>query len=146
VVRLVAVYYWLTPAFWALDALFGANLRAAAFEGHPGWKAVYYLFCVACGVAIWLRPAWTGLVGMTESAVNILALLLGFLVPYFRLVEQLAAGESAVDAGAFTVEGALSLLLSGMVCVLSFHLHAAQVGSRRVNSRTGSWERPAADS
>lgn len=144
--RLIAVYYWLTPAFWALDALLGANLRAAAFEGHPVWKAIYYLFSSACGVAIWLRPAWTGLVGMTESAVNLLALVLGLVVPYFRLVESLAAGGSAVDAGAFTVEGALSLFLSGMVCVLSFHLHAAQLGSRRVNSRRGSWERPAADS
>ena len=129
--RLVAVYYWLTPAFWALDVLFGANLRAAAFEGHPLWKAIYYLFCFACGVALWTRPAWTSLVGMTESAVNILALLLGFVVPYFRLVEQLAAGESAVDAGAFTVERALSLLLSGVVCALAFHLHAARPGARR---------------
>ena len=129
--RLVAFYYWLTPAFWALDVLFGANLRAAAFEGHPGWKAIYYLFCFGCGVALFLRPGWTSLVGMTESAINILALIVGFLVPYFRLVEQLAAGETPVHAGAFTIERSLSLLLSGVVCAITFHMHASGLTRRR---------------
>ena len=128
--RLVAVYYWLTPAFWALDALFGANLRAAAFEGYPGWKAIYYLFCFGCGVALFLRPAWASLVGMTESAINLLALIAGFFVPYFRLVEQLAAGETAVDSGAFTIERSLSLLLSGLMAVLAFHTHSARLPRR----------------
>ena len=130
-VRLLAFYYWLTPAFWALDVLFGANLRAAAFEGHPGWKAIYYLFCFGCGVALFLRPAWTSLVGMTESAINILALIVSFLVPYYRLVEQLAAGETAVDAGAFTIERSLSLLVSGVVCAVAFHMHASGLTRRR---------------
>ena len=129
--RLVAFYYWLTPAFWALDVLFGANLRAAAFEGHPGWKAIYYLFCFGCGVALFLRPAWTSLVGMTESAINILALIVSFLVPYYRLVEQLAAGETAVDAGAFTIERSLSLLLSGVIGAITFHMHASRLTRRR---------------
>jgi hypothetical protein len=31
-----------------------------------------------------------------------------------------------VNAGAFTVERALSLLLSGLVCALAFHMHAAR--------------------
>ena len=129
--RLVAVYYWLTPAFWAIDVAFGANVRAAAFEGHPGWKAIYYLFCFGCGVALFLRPAWTSLVGMTESAINILALVAGFFVPYFQLVEQLAAGETAVDSGAFTIERSLSLLLSGVVCAIAFHMHASGLTRRR---------------
>ncbi len=145
--RLLALYYWLTPAFWALDALFGANLRAAAFEGHPAWKAIYYLFCLGCGVAIWLRPRWTSLVGMTESTVNIVALIVGFFVPYFRLLDQLATGATAVDASAFTIERAMSLLLSGLVGVLSFHMHAAQLGRpSRLSARKGSSERAAADS
>jgi hypothetical protein len=131
VARLIGLYYWLTPVFWALDAIFGANVRAAAFEGHPGWKVLYYLFCFGCGVAIYLRPAWASLVGMTESAINILALIVGFLLPYFRLVEQLAAGETAVDGGGFTIEKSLSLLLSGLMAVLAFHTHSAQLPRRR---------------
>ena len=126
----VAIYYWLTPAFWALDVFFGANVRAAAFEGHSGWKALYYLFCLGCGVALWLKPSWTRLVGLTESSVNILVLILGFFVPYFQIIDQLAAGESAVDASPFTVEKAVSLLLSGVVCAIAFHMHAAAAQPR----------------
>ncbi len=134
--RLVAIYYWLTPAFWALDVFFGANLRAAAFEGHPVWKAIYYLFCFGCGVAIWLRPAWTSLVGLTESTINILALLLGFFVPYFRLIDQLASGAVAADASAFTIERALSLLLSGLACAFAIRMHAAQIRGDRASYRS----------
>jgi hypothetical protein len=128
----VAIYYWLTPAFWALDVFFGANLRTAALEGQPGWKAAYYLFCIGCGVALWLKPAWTSVVGFTESSVNVTVLILGFFVPYFQLIDRLAAGESAFDASPFTVEKAVSLLLSGVVCALAFQ---RQVGGARLEDR-----------
>jgi membrane protein DedA with SNARE-associated domain len=51
-------------------------------------------------------------------------LILGFFVPYFQLIDQLAAGASAVDASPFTVEKAVSLLLSGVVCAIAFQTHA----------------------
>ena len=130
--NLVAIYYWLTPAFWALDVFFGANLRTAAFEGHSGWKAAYYLFCLGCGVALWLRPAWTRLVGLTESSLNILVLILGVMVPYFQLIDRLAAREAVIDASPFTIEKALSLLLSGAVCAIAFRMHSAGL---RLNDR-----------
>jgi membrane protein DedA with SNARE-associated domain len=84
---------------------------------------------------------------MTESAINILTLIAGFFVPYFRLVEQLAAGESAVDASGFTEESALSLLVSGMVCAIAFRMHGARSSpAGRLTSRTGSSESLAGDS
>lgn len=119
----IALYYWLTPAFWALDLFFGANLRAAAFEGHPAWKAFHYLFCLGCGVVLWLRPSWTRIAGLTESSANILVLVLGFFVPYFRLIDRLAAGEAAIDDSAFGIEKSLSLLLSGVVWYVAFRMH-----------------------
>ena len=122
----IALYYWLTPVFWALDLFFGANLRVAAFEGHPAWKAFYYLFCLGCGVALRLRPSWTRIVGLTESSANILVLVLGFFVPYFRLIDRLAAGEAAIDYSPFSIEKSLSLLLSGLVCYVAFRMHATE--------------------
>ena len=130
--NLVAIYYWLTPAFWALDVFFGANLRTAAFEGYPVWKATYYLFCLGCGVALWLRPAWTRLVGLTEASLNILVLILGVIVPYFQLIDRLAAREAVIDPSPFTIEKALSLLLSGAVCAIAFRMHSAGL---RLNDR-----------
>jgi hypothetical protein len=122
--RWVAIYYWLTPAFWLIDHWFGANLRTAAFDGHPGWKTLYYLFCMSCGILLWVKPSWTRAVGVTESSLNLLVLLLGFVLPYLRLLDRLAGGADAVDASAFTVERAMSFLLSGLICAFSFYSHA----------------------
>ena len=126
--NLVAIYYWLTPAFWVLDVFFGANLRTAALEGHSGWKATYYLFCLGCGVALWLRPAWTRLVGITEASLNILVLILGVMVPYFQLIDRLAASEAVIDPSPFTIEKALSLVLSGAIGAIAFRMNAAGLG------------------
>jgi hypothetical protein len=128
----VALYYWLTPAFWAIDLLFGANIRAAAFEGHAGWKPLYYLICLGCGVALWLKPSWTRIVGLTEASLNILVLILGVMVPYFQLIDRLAAREAVINPGPFGIERALSLVLSGAVWAIAFRMHAAgrSLGSR----------------
>jgi hypothetical protein len=120
----VAIYYWLTPAFWAIDILFGANIRAAAFESHAGWKALYYLFCLGCGVALWLKPSWTRIVGLTEASFNILVLILGVTVPYFQLIDRLAAREAVIDPTPFGTEKALSLVLSGGIWAIAFRMQA----------------------
>lgn len=128
--KLVAIYYWLTPAFWAADVWLGANLRTAALEDRPGYKGIYYLFCLACGAAIWLRPAWTRLVGLTEASVNILLLVLGVLVPYFRLIDELASGGANVNVSPFGVERTIAFLLAGGVWTISFRMHAAELQPR----------------
>ena len=42
-------YYASTVVFVALDLLWGANLRAVAFESYPGLRALYYAVLLACG-------------------------------------------------------------------------------------------------
>jgi hypothetical protein len=129
--RLITFYYLLTPLFWLADAAFGASLRVAALDGFPFWKVMYYLFCFACGVAMWKHPSWTGVIGLGEASLNILTLVLGFVVPYFRMVDQLAAGEAGIETSFLSPARATGLLVSGLVWVASFHLHLAMVRSRR---------------
>lgn len=126
----VAIYYWLTPAFWALDVVFGANLRVAGLEGHDGWKAIYYLFSLGCGVALWLRPSWTRLVGLTEASLNILVLVLSVMVPYFELIDRLAAREAVMEPGPFGIEKAVSLVFSGAIWAIAFRTHAEALQPR----------------
>lgn len=128
--RIVAAYYWLTPLFWAADVVFGASFRAAALEGNPAAKTVYYLFCFACGIAIWARPALTGLIGLTEASIQILLLVLGVLLPYFRLIDRLAAGQAGIAPHPFGLGEALSFLLAGAVLTISFRLQARRLGRR----------------
>jgi hypothetical protein len=120
--RIVSGYYWLTPLFWALDALFGWNVRAAALEGHSGWKALYYLLCLGLGALLWARPELTRLVGIAESSLNLTLLVLGMLVPYFQLIDRIPAGDFP-RPGEFTVEKSLGFLVAGLAWWVSFQLH-----------------------
>jgi hypothetical protein len=133
--RFIAYYYWLTPAFWLADEIFGANLRATALESFPLWKAIYYLFCCACAVTIWKRPSWTSVIGLSEASLNILLLLLGILIPYFSIIDQLAAGNAVIDGNPLALSRIVGLLLSGLIWVGSFHLHLASWRSSQAARR-----------
>ena len=78
----ILAYYWLTPVFWVVDEYLGANLRTAALEGHPWWKAGYYVFCIGIGVIVTMSPDWTAHLGLLEAQINIALLVAGILVPY----------------------------------------------------------------
>lgn len=123
----VALYYWLTPLFWILDEAFGWNVRAAALEGEPGLKLLYYLFCLGCAGAIWLWPAATSVVGLTEASVNIFVLVLGVFLPYLRMIDLLAAGGTVAEPPRFGPLEVLSFLLAGGILVASFRLRASEL-------------------
>lgn len=107
--------------FWAADGILGWNVRAAALEGHPAWKALYYLFCLGCGGLLWFRPKLTRLVGIAESSTNIVLLVVGMMLPYFQLIERLSVGGlPGANESAFTVEKSLSFLASGLIWWVSF--------------------------
>lgn len=110
-------YYGATPLFAALDWTLGANVRAVALAGHPGWRLAYYAACLACAVLVWRRPAWSELVGLAESSANLLLLALAVWLPYLALAEQLADGAPASHS--FTPGFLANLALSGAVCILS---------------------------
>ena len=128
--RTIAIYYGLTPAFFLADWGFGVNLRAAALEDQPFWRVVYYLFCVACGLLIWKRPDWTVEIGRFEATLNISLIVLAILVPYYRLIDELAAGASTIDAAPFAPMRIASLVLSGLVWAATFYVPSETPGGR----------------
>ena len=81
---------------------------------------------LGCGVVLWLWPAWTRLVGLTEASINILLSILGIMVPYFQLIDRLAAREAVIDPSPFGVEKAVGLVLSGAIWAIAFRMHAAR--------------------
>lgn len=87
-------YYAATPAFALLDWQLGANVRAVGLADHPELRAAYYAVCVGCAAVAWLRPAWAGLVGLAESGVNLLTLVLSIFVPYLALADAVLRDEA----------------------------------------------------
>ncbi|HYT31421.1 MAG TPA: hypothetical protein VEO37_02405 [Thermoanaerobaculia bacterium] len=128
-------YYLATPLFALLDWIFGWNVRAAGLSGQPGLRSAYYAVCTGAGVITALRPSLSRFVGLVESSVNILLLILGVLLPYWAIVNQAGEGVSAA-ALPFTFNRLVNFLISGFMWVHVFH---QSVDSLAGESR--GWER-----
>lgn len=90
----LTLYYLATPLFAAVDVFLGEPVRVAAL-GAQGWRYAYYGVAFGLGLLCWARPRVAPLVGITESSVNLLLLLLSVLLPIWNLPAEVAAGGDA---------------------------------------------------
>lgn len=81
----IAWYYLATPIFLLMDLVWGVSVRVSALDDTPGLKLGYYALCLACGGVMAMRPKLSGVVGVAESSVNVLLIML----PYFRMLQAL---------------------------------------------------------
>lgn len=125
--RLFAVYYLATPLFFVADALLGVNIRIAALP-DSGSRSAYYLFAFACGVVCHWRPRIAPVIGVFESSLNVLLLVLSVMLPLLELQEAVFTDEPWVAP--FSAMSLGNFILSGTVLVASFHLHMANLTHR----------------
>ncbi len=112
-------YYYATPVFMAVDAIFGVSLRAAALDGHPIIKWLYYGFCLLCAFFMWRGVRASGLISLGESMVNIVMIFVSFLYPYYHLVGTYEVGMEMVNP--FTIQHITNFILVGGAALLSFY-------------------------
>jgi hypothetical protein len=117
--RFVALVYWSTPLFVALDFLYGVSLRIPFLDALPGAKVAYYAADLACGVAIALWPRWTAAIGLGESALSIALLVLSTGAAYLAVLDS-AASPNVVIANPFTPQAVTSLAISAAVLAASY--------------------------
>ncbi len=129
--RLVEAYYLATPLFFAADLGMGLSIRVSAL-GDPGLRYLYYAFALGCGIVTRTRPRVAPFVGIAESSINVLLLVLSIMLPVFQLPDQLLAGEAVT----MPISGLrlANVALSGTILVVSFHLHQAAILSRHGDS------------
>lgn len=133
--RLLAGYYLATPIFAVVDAAAGAPVRVSGFL--PGWgRAAYYAALLVLGLLCRARPAAAPWVGMAESSVNLLLLLLGILLPVWSMTDAVLAGGPMEGAG-LTPLAAGNALLAGGALVVSFHRHQRAALGRAPSERAG---------
>jgi len=122
-------YYWATPLFAAGDLLLGVPLRAAALPSQKT-RLAYYALCLGCAALIHLRPRTTALVGLIESSVNILLLILAVYLPTIAVLDTIETGEVTVPI--LTPLRLANLALSAYVLYRSFLIsQLALTGERR---------------
>ncbi len=115
-------YYLATPLFAILDLAFGVNVRAAGLQGMPSLRTFYYGVCTVAGVVTFYRPALSWIVGLAESSINILILILGVLLPYYALFQQVE-GDRAFRSP-FSASHVMNFLISGLMWVNVFYRSA----------------------
>lgn len=116
--RLLETYFLATPLFVLVDVYLSAPVRVAALEGS-GLRWPYYGLLLVCGAICHWRPAWAPAVGMTESAANLLLLMLGILLPVWDAGARIEAG--AWPAGPFDEVGLANFVVSGSVLLFTFY-------------------------
>jgi len=79
-------------------------------------------------VACHRRPGWTPWIGMGESAVNLLLIALGVMLPIWNAPEAVLSGGGL--PAIMTPAKLANVLLSGSMLVLAFHRHQAVLLAR----------------
>jgi len=125
-------YYYLTPAFILLDYVGVANIRVAVLDSMPLYKNLYYGFCVLCGVIVFVRPAFSSVVGLFESSVNVLMTVLVLYMPYIRFISEtddILTADMPEVAGVAAPQ-MLNLLMACGIAVISFRgcIHELTMG------------------
>ena len=129
------LYYYATPLFILLDYLGGLNIRAAILDSSPLYKNLYYGFCIACGVGIFVLPRLTPVVALFESSVSFLMIVLTIYLPYIRFVTQT---DDILSADMPTVAGLnapciVNLILAGGIAAIGFRgsIHELEISRGR---------------
>ena len=123
--RLIEAYYLATPLFFLVDVFLSFPIRVSALA-DPGLRYLYYAFALGCGVASRVRPKVGPYVGLAESSLNILLLVLSVMLPIVQLPDRVFAGEISLPAPISGLTLA-NFVLSGGILVASFHVHQARI-------------------
>lgn len=119
-------YYAATALFLALDLGLGINLRVSFLEAHDGWRLAYYGVCLACLIAIIVRPGWTIPVSALESLATMVALILSFGVRVMAIDDAVLEGSEPV----VTTQEVLNFLISGVAAWLAWTRSIAALSGR----------------
>lgn len=116
--RSLLLYYLGTPAFALADLFFHVPVRVALPDGTA--RAAYYVVAFGLGLVCLRLPAAAPWVGMGESSVNLLILMLAVLLPIWAGPDALLAGGEVAD-GEVLMGRVANLALGGTVMVVGFH-------------------------
>ena len=123
---LLAYYLGATPLFFFLDTLWDVSIRASFF-GDPSARVAYYGFLLFCGGLAWRFPNRAGWVGLGESAVTIVLLVVSFMTPILTLGGGLADDPFAPIQQPVTMEGVVNFAIAAGAAVWSFHRHTTDI-------------------
>ena len=116
---ILAYYLGGTPLFFVLDAAWDLSVRASFLDELPV-RLAYYGFLLACGGLAWKFPRRASWIGLGESAVTLVLLVVGFMTPILTMGAEVAADPFAPIGAPVTPEGIVNFAIAGGVAWWSF--------------------------
>jgi hypothetical protein len=116
---LLAYYVGGTPLFFLLDAAWDLSVRASFFDTLSA-RLAYYGFCLLCGGLAWKFPRRATWIGLGESALTIVLLVVSFMTPILTLGAEVAADPFAPIEPPVTAEGIVNFAIAGGAAWWSF--------------------------
>lgn len=96
-VSLLRVYYAATALFIFLDYFLNINIRLAALEQAPAWRALYYVFCFVCLGLMYWRPSWSAWIATGESLITLSLLIISMALRVTIVTDEMIEnGRGAV--------------------------------------------------
>jgi hypothetical protein len=123
--RWIQAYYLGSPLFLLAGVFWGFELRTT-FLPDPVHRLAYYGLISALGLLTYFRPRSGPWVALGESSLNLLLLVLGILLPVYRLPDQVAAAgplSLPYSAGEVLLNG----VLAGTFFVVGFYRAQAEI-------------------
>lgn len=94
---LLRIYYAATALFIFLDYFLNINIRLAALEQEPFWRALYYVFCFVCLGLMYWRPSWSGWIATGESLITLSLLIISMALRVTIVTDEMIEnGRGAV--------------------------------------------------
>jgi hypothetical protein len=127
--RVLLAYYAATILFLMLDYGFGFNVRLAAFDAYPGYRALFYVAIFGCFGAMLWRPAWSTAIGVVESLIMLIALIINMALRSMIITDAMLE----TGAGLITTAEVVNFAVSGSVAYFSWQQGMAKLfgNSRR---------------
>ena len=113
---LLEFYYLATPLFLLVDVVLSAPIRVASLD-QLGLRWLYYGGLMVLALVMQARPSLGPVIGLVESSVNLLLLVLSILLPIWGMLDQAATGGAlSLDLTPWKL---LNVALSGPILVLA---------------------------
>lgn len=135
-------YFYITPLFILLDYFLGLNVRVSALDSAPGYKNLYYGFCILCGVCMFIIPRYSAVVALFESSINFMMIVLGIFLPYVHNVLNVLYVDDILNADfkameeAIKVEPIANLVIVGSCVILTFRKSIDTIAESFVSNRS----------
>ncbi len=127
--RILKVYYLLTPVFLAIELLFDFNIRITIPGESAAFKYIYYAVCFLCAFFVFNNPLTASVFSLVESVFNLFLLILSVMYPVSHVAASV--GNANMNNYQFALSDLFHFLLVGSILLYAFYTNPLIAGPKK---------------